>query len=224
MTIDEQKLNDFLGKVVTDVGSAMSAALVVLGDQLGLWRALARSETPLSPAELASRTETSERYIREWLNAMAAGGYVTYCKDTKTYRLEPEQAVALADSESPAFVPGLFQVTAAMWAAEAKIALRVRNLDLAFLEFVGNCEIEVTTKPARPVIHFLTPDNKLEVNRAFSELIEEYVRLRLRQNVGIFMGNLQERLTYFIQVASISDGDRDSKSHSRIAVSPIRHR
>jgi SAM-dependent methyltransferase len=125
--INEQKLNDFLGKVVGDVGSAMSAALVVLGDQLGLWRALARSEKPLTPAELATRTETTERYIREWLNAMAAGGYVTYCKDSKTYRLEPEQAVALADSESPAFVPGLFQVTAAMWAAESKIAANFRS-------------------------------------------------------------------------------------------------
>jgi SAM-dependent methyltransferase len=125
--LDEQKLNDFLGKVVSDVGSAMSAALVLLGDQLGLWRELARSEKPLTPGELATRTGTNERYIREWLNAMAAGGYVTYCKDTRTYRLEPEQATALADTESPAFVPGLFQVTAAMWAAEAKIAANFRS-------------------------------------------------------------------------------------------------
>ena len=125
--VNETKLNEFLGKVVTDVGAAMSAALVVLGDQLGLWRALAAADKPITPADLARRTETTERYVREWLNAMAAGGYVTYCKDTKTYRLEPEQAVALADSESPAFVPGLFQVTAAMWAAEAKIASNFRT-------------------------------------------------------------------------------------------------
>src|SRR5206468_2165732 len=98
----------FLGKVVIDVGSAMSAALVVLGDQLGLWAALATAQQPLTPAELARRTETNERYIREWLNAMAAGGYVGYDKDARTYHLDPEQAVALADSESPAFVPGLF--------------------------------------------------------------------------------------------------------------------
>lgn len=124
-TIDETKLNAFLGKVVTDVGSAMSAALVVLGDQLGLWRALAGADQPLTPTELARRTETHERYIREWLNAMAAGGYVTYADGA--YRLEAEQAVALADSESPAFVPGLFQVTAAMWAAQSKIAANFRN-------------------------------------------------------------------------------------------------
>ena len=126
-TIDEAKLNAFLGKVVGDVGSAMSAALVVLGDRLGLWRALAKAGGPLSPAELAQRTETTERYVREWLNAMAAGGYLTYCVDTHTYKLEAEQAVALADSESPAFVPGLFQVTAAMWAAESKIASNFRT-------------------------------------------------------------------------------------------------
>jgi 2-polyprenyl-3-methyl-5-hydroxy-6-metoxy-1,4-benzoquinol methylase len=127
MTIDEGKLNAFLGKVVTDVGGAMSAALVVIGDKLGLWKALAKADKPVSPAELAKRTETSERYIREWLNAMAAGGYVTYCVDTQTYRIEPEQAVALADSDSPAFVPGLFQVTAAMWAGESKIAANFRT-------------------------------------------------------------------------------------------------
>jgi SAM-dependent methyltransferase len=126
-SIDETKLNDFLGKVVGDVGSAMSAALVVIGDELGLWRALAAAPQPLSTTELATRTETNERYIREWLNAMAAGGYVTYCKDSQTYRLEPEQAVALADANSPAFVPGLFQVTAAMWAGRAKIGANFRT-------------------------------------------------------------------------------------------------
>ena len=125
--IDDNKLNTFLGKVVSDIGSAMSAALVLLGDQLGLWRALANADKPLSPEELAKRTETTERYIREWLNAMAAGGYVTYCKDRHTYRLEPEQALALANSESPAYVPGMFQITAAMWAAESKIAANFRS-------------------------------------------------------------------------------------------------
>lgn len=126
-TIDENKLNQFLGKVVGDVGSAMSAVLVVIGDELGLWRALAAAKEPVTPATLARRTETSERYIREWLNAMAAGGYVTYCKDSQTYCIEPEQAVALADSNSPAFVPGLFQVTAAMWAARAKVGANFRT-------------------------------------------------------------------------------------------------
>lgn len=125
--VNEEMLNAFLGKVVVDVGSAMSAALVVLGDKLGLWRALARAGEPLAPAELARRTETTERYVREWLDAMAASNYVVYCKDTQTYLLPPEQAVALADPDSPAFVPGLFQVCAAMWAAESKIAANFRT-------------------------------------------------------------------------------------------------
>src|SRR5437588_13032317 len=101
-----------------------------------------------------------------------------------------------------------------------KIALRIRNLNPAFLEFVRNCEIEVATKTSRPVIHLLTPDSKLQINRAFSELIEEYVRSRLRDHVGIFMGDFQERLTYFIQVAAIGDRDWDSKSHPRVSIEP----
>lgn len=126
MTIDQAKLNEFVGKVVTDVGSAMSAALVVIGDKLGLYRAMAQSG-PITPAELAQRTETAERYVREWLNAQAAGGYVSYDPATGKYLLPPEQAAALADPESPAFVPGLFQVTAAMWAGESKIAANFRT-------------------------------------------------------------------------------------------------
>ena len=126
MTIDEGKLNAFLGKVVTDVGAAMSAALVVLGDKLGLWRAMAQSG-PITAGTLAKKTETTERYVREWLNAMAAGGYITYDPDGRSYTLPAEHAVALADPDSPAFVPGLFQVTAAMWAGESKIAANFRT-------------------------------------------------------------------------------------------------
>jgi SAM-dependent methyltransferase len=123
--IDQDKLAAFYDKVVMDVGGAMSAALVVLGDQLGLWRALATGRA--TPSELAARTDTVERYIREWLNAMAAAGYVTYDKESGHYGLDPEQVMAFADPDSPAFVPGLFQVTAAMWAAEAKIAANFRS-------------------------------------------------------------------------------------------------
>jgi 2-polyprenyl-3-methyl-5-hydroxy-6-metoxy-1,4-benzoquinol methylase len=109
----------FRDQLVTDVGSAMSAALVVLGDQLGLWTALA--EQPVTAAELAAKTETSERYIREWLNAMAASSYVTYEAGAQMYRLEPERAAALAE------LAGMFQITAAMWAAEPKIAANFRT-------------------------------------------------------------------------------------------------
>ncbi|MDB4971016.1 MAG: Methyltransferase type 11 [Myxococcales bacterium] len=112
--VDMGKLELFLNKVVGDVGAALSAALVVVGDRLGLYKALAK-DGPLTSAELAKRTETAERYCREWLNSQAAGGYVTYDAASGRYTLPPEQAMALADETSPAFVPGLFQVTQACW-------------------------------------------------------------------------------------------------------------
>jgi 2-polyprenyl-3-methyl-5-hydroxy-6-metoxy-1,4-benzoquinol methylase len=126
MAIDETKLNEFMNKVVADVGAAMSGALVVLGDRLGLYRAMA-ALGPTTPGELAKRTETAERYVREWLNAQAAGGYVTYDPSTGRYTLPPEQAFALAEELSPAFCPGLFQVTKAVWAADEKIAKNFRD-------------------------------------------------------------------------------------------------
>jgi 2-polyprenyl-3-methyl-5-hydroxy-6-metoxy-1,4-benzoquinol methylase len=126
MTIDENKLGEFMNRVVGDVGAAMSAALVVLGDRLGLYKAMAASG-PVTPAELAKRTETAERYVREWLNAQAAGGYVSYDPKTGRYTLPPEQAFALAEELSPAFCPGLFQVTQAMWHAGDKIAANFRD-------------------------------------------------------------------------------------------------
>lgn len=126
MAIDEAKLGDFMNKVVADVGAAMSGALVVLGDKLGLYKAMA-ALGPTTPAELAQRTETAERYVREWLNAQAAGGYVTYDPNTGRYTLPAEQAFALAEEMSPAFCPGLFQVTKAVWAADEKITKNFRD-------------------------------------------------------------------------------------------------
>ena len=125
MTVNEEKLNAFLGKVVGDVGATMSAALVVIGDKLGLYRALAAG--PQTPAELAKKTETAERYVRGWLNAQAASGYVEYDAATRKYHLEPEQAMALADDSSPASVPGLFHVACAMWHGEERITENFRS-------------------------------------------------------------------------------------------------
>jgi SAM-dependent methyltransferase len=126
MTINEDKLQEFLGKIVADIGAAGSAVLVLIGDKLGIYRAMADGG-PLTPGGLASRTGLSERYLREWLNAQAAGGYVTYEPTQGTFALPPEQAEALAAPDSPAFVMGLFQVTAAMWAGEAKMAANFRT-------------------------------------------------------------------------------------------------
>lgn len=126
-TPDPAKLDAFLGQVVGDAGAAMSAALVVLGDRLGLYKALAGG--PATAAELARRTGTAERYIQEWLDAQASGGYVRYRTEAGTYELPPEQATALADELSPAFVPGLFQVMHAMWSAVDRMADRFKSGD-----------------------------------------------------------------------------------------------
>jgi 2-polyprenyl-3-methyl-5-hydroxy-6-metoxy-1,4-benzoquinol methylase len=126
MSVDDKKLNDFLGKVVGDVGAAMSAALVVIGDKLGLYKAMAEAG-PVLPNDLARLTGTTERYIREWLNAQAASGYVAYDSESGRFTLPPEQAFALADETSPASVPGLFQVTAAMWHGEERMTENFRT-------------------------------------------------------------------------------------------------
>src|SRR5688572_8055393 len=125
--IDPAKLDAFLGQVVGDAGAAMSAALVVLGDRLGLYKALVPG--PATAAELARRTGTAERYVQEWLDAQASGGYVLYAPETETYSLTPERAAALADELSPAFVPGMFQIMQAMWTAVDRMAEKFKTGD-----------------------------------------------------------------------------------------------
>jgi SAM-dependent methyltransferase len=105
--VDEGKLMAFVGKVIEDWGAMASAPLVVMGERLGLYRAMADGE-PVTAGELAERTGTVERYVREWLAAQAAGGYVAYDGDGR-YHMEPEQAVALTDEASPACVLGGFE-------------------------------------------------------------------------------------------------------------------
>jgi 2-polyprenyl-3-methyl-5-hydroxy-6-metoxy-1,4-benzoquinol methylase len=123
--MDANKLQDFMLKVVADAGSAMSACLTLIGDRLGLWKAL--SEGPANAAELAKKTGCAERYLREWLDAQAAGGYLTYDTNDGRYTLPEEQAFALANTESPAFVGGMFEIIQAMWAAEPRIEDRFRS-------------------------------------------------------------------------------------------------
>lgn len=106
--LDPDKLEAFVFRAVEEVGATLNTALVVMGDRLGLYRALAGAGG-LTAHELASRTGTAERYVREWLNAQAAGGYVDYHPNEHSYSLPPEHAVALCDDDSPAYLPGLFQ-------------------------------------------------------------------------------------------------------------------
>ncbi len=108
-TADARRLQDIVLRAVDEVGATLSTALVVMGDRLGLYRALAGAG-PLSAAQVAERAGASERYVREWLNAQAAGGYVEYEPDSGRYALSAEAATALADESSPAYLPGLFQL------------------------------------------------------------------------------------------------------------------
>src|SRR4051794_1933300 len=105
--VDGEKLMEFVFRAVDEVGATLNAALVVMGDKLGLYRALAGAGA-LTPHELAARTGTAERYVREWLNAQAAGGYVAYDPETGCYSLEPEQAGGLTRNDSPPHPPGVF--------------------------------------------------------------------------------------------------------------------
>jgi len=120
-SIDQAKLDEFMGRFVGDLGAAVSAALVVIGDRLGLYRAMADGE-PVSASELAARTGTDPRYVQEWLCNQAAGGYVGYDPAGETFFLTPEQSLALAQEGSPAFVPGAFQLVTAVTKDEEKIA------------------------------------------------------------------------------------------------------
>ncbi|MDQ3624948.1 MAG: class I SAM-dependent methyltransferase [Verrucomicrobiota bacterium] len=119
-SIDHAKLEAFMGQAVADMGAAMNAALVLLGDQLGLYKAMVDAG-PLTPRDLALKTGTRERYIREWLCAQAAGGYVDYNAADGTYTLPPEQALALAIEDSPCFIAGAYQIVSSVIRDEPKV-------------------------------------------------------------------------------------------------------
>src|SRR5581483_12460849 len=126
--VDGEKLMQFVFRAVDEVGATLNAALVVMGDKLGLYRALAGTGG-LTPAELAERTSTAERYVREWLNAQAAGGYVTYDPGDGRYALPPEQTVALTDPDSPAYLPGFFQIALGSVIDSPKVVEKARTGD-----------------------------------------------------------------------------------------------
>jgi SAM-dependent methyltransferase len=116
VTLDQKKVEEFLGKAISDVAATFHAGLVLIGDKLGLYRAMAGAG-PLTPAELATRTGAHERYVREWLSAQAAGGYVTYDPATGRFTLPPEQAFLLLDAD----LPGAFQLSVGSIRDEPKI-------------------------------------------------------------------------------------------------------
>jgi ubiquinone/menaquinone biosynthesis C-methylase UbiE len=123
--LDMDKLNAFIGRFVTDLGAAVHTGMVVIGEKLGLYKALASG--PVTAAELAAKTQTDERYLREWLSSQAAGGYITYDEQNHKFSLSEEQAFALAKEDSPAYLPGAFELALGSLAAVPRIAESFRT-------------------------------------------------------------------------------------------------
>jgi SAM-dependent methyltransferase len=126
-TLDMNKLNAFIGQFVTDLGAAVHTGMVVIGEKLGLYKALAGN--PMNSAQLAAKTKTDERYLREWLASQAAGGYITYEASTNKFSLSEEQAFTLANEDSPAYLPGAFELALGSLAAVPRIVEAFRTGD-----------------------------------------------------------------------------------------------
>lgn len=122
---DMNKLNAFIGQFVADLGASVHAGMVVIGEKLGLYKALAAG--PLTAAELATKTRTDERYLREWLASQAAGGYISYDDKTHRFSLSPEQAFTLSNEDSPAYLPGAFELALGSLAAVPRIVDSFRS-------------------------------------------------------------------------------------------------
>jgi SAM-dependent methyltransferase len=125
MAVDMDKLNEFIGRFVGDLGASVHSGMVVIGEKLGLYKALA--EGPVNSAELAAKTGTDERYVREWLCSQAAGGYVTYNEKTRKFSLSEEQAFTLTNEDSPAYIPGAFQLALGSLSAVPRIVESFRS-------------------------------------------------------------------------------------------------
>jgi SAM-dependent methyltransferase len=125
MAVDTKKLEQFVGQFVTDLGATVHAGMVVIGERLGLYKALAAG--PLTAAELAAITRTDERYVREWLASQAAGGYITYNPQTHKFGMTEEQALTLANEDGPAYLPGAFELALGSLAAVPRITEAFRS-------------------------------------------------------------------------------------------------
>lgn len=126
MTVDQAKVDAFVGQVVSDMAAAMSGVMINIGHKLGLYRAMAGAG-PMTPAELARRTHTHERYVLEWLNNQVAGNYLTFDPGTRRYLLPEESALVLADPDSPTYLAPGFDVVSSLWLDEDKVVAAFRS-------------------------------------------------------------------------------------------------
>jgi len=121
LSLDQDKLNQFIMKFVGDLGASMQGPAILIGEQLGLYKALA-ANGPMTPKELGDKTGTTERYIREWLAGQAASGYVNYDATTGKFMMSPEQAFALTKEDSPVYIPGAFYLVGSTYRDQRKLA------------------------------------------------------------------------------------------------------
>jgi SAM-dependent methyltransferase len=121
LELNQDKLNQIVEKFVTELGASVQGPAILIGEQLGLYKAVSASGA-ITPAELAKKTGTSERYIREWLAGQAAGGYMNYDAGTGKYSMTPEQTFTLANEDSPVYIPGAFYVVSSLYKDRGKLA------------------------------------------------------------------------------------------------------
>ena len=149
--VNETKLHEFMMKAVGEMGAAMNAALILVGDKLGIYKAMAGAG-PMTSEEIAAKTKTHERYVREWLAAQSPGGFITYDASTKKYTLPPEQALALADENSPVFLPGFFEIVSACIKDEPKVTEAFRTGNGLGWNEPDHCLFAGTERFFRPTI------------------------------------------------------------------------
>jgi hypothetical protein len=121
--LDQAALDDLVGKAVAELSAGYGGVMIDLGRKLGLYKAMAGAD-PVTSTEVARAAGCAERYVREWLNAQAAGGYIRYHPESHTYEMTPEQAYVLADERSPVFIPPAWEVVASLWADEGRTGCR----------------------------------------------------------------------------------------------------
>lgn len=146
---DEQKLDILVGKLLGDVGACVTGSLIVLGDHLGLFRVMGNGD-PYTSEALSQETGIRERYLREWLSALAAAGYVEYDHGTDSFSLTAEQATTLSDEESPAFFAGAFEVVQSLWMDEPKVEEAFRSGKGVGWHEHSNCLFRGTERFFRP--------------------------------------------------------------------------
>jgi 2-polyprenyl-3-methyl-5-hydroxy-6-metoxy-1,4-benzoquinol methylase len=127
-TVDEARLEQFVGQAVTDLGATLNGVLVMIGSELGLWKAL-DGAGPLTCEEIAERSGVAERYVREWASAQAASGYLTYDADADKFTLPPEQAMVFANEESPVYLLGGYHLISSAFKDRERIEERFKSGD-----------------------------------------------------------------------------------------------